>query len=100
MNDIIDERIEAYHHDGVLENWFLGAGIVHGKIYNDRKKRFLDGRSIHTSKILEASDTQLKEGSIIETLHSVYLLGKPFKAKVGGGDTNDTNILSKDNQDN
>ena len=84
--------------DGLLENWFLNGSIVHGKIYNDRKKRFEDGRSIHTSTIVEASATELAEGVIIETRNSVYLLGKPYKVtKVEGGDTYDTNILSKDN---
>ena len=95
----MDESDLMSRCDGQLEDWFLQQGMVYGRIFADRKCRFPDGFFLHTSEVLEASDKPLKEGSIIETRNSVYLLGKPHKL-AGGGDNNDTNILSEDNQDN
>ena len=95
----MDESDLMSRCDGQLEDWFLQQGMVYGRIFADRKCRFPDGFFLHTSEVLEASHKPLKEGAIIETCNSVYLLGKPHKP-TGGGDNNDTNILSEDNQDN
>lgn len=57
-----------------LKNWTIekigGSCVVIGKIYNDIKKRFVDGTKIHTSKILKADFIS----GLVETLNSVYHL--------------------------
>lgn len=57
-----------------LKNWRIekvrGSVIISGEIYNDIKKRFVDGTKIHTSKILKADFVN----GIVETLNSVYHL--------------------------
>lgn len=65
-------------YDGVLENWstYL-ARMVIGRLVRDRKKRFIDNTVIHTSSLQEDIDmSSLKEGDIIRTRNSIYLLGK------------------------
>lgn len=57
-----------------IKNWRIEkvreSVIIFGEIYNDIKKRFLDGTEIHTSKILKADFVN----GIVETLNSVYHL--------------------------
>lgn len=57
-----------------LKNWriekFRDSIIIFGEIYNDIKKRFVDGTEIHTSKILKADFVN----GVVETLNSVYHL--------------------------
>ena len=64
---------------GRLENWNRSATIgghtflIWGDIYDDVHERWVDGTPIHTSGIVER---EVKEGDIVETLNSTYLLGK------------------------
>ena len=72
---------------GRLERWTVGATftatneyIIWGDCYEDSRNRFPDSTPIHTSGIL-LSDypiDELKEGMIVKTRNSTYLLGKPF----------------------
>lgn len=63
---------------GRLESWQVSAGRILGKIYNDSKGRFEDGKVVITSTINEEGE-ELKEGSVVTTKNSTYVLG------VGGG---------------
>ena len=63
---------------GRLEEWFIGREIgdeflVWGHCYDDVHERFFDGQLIHTSGI---RIRPLKEGDVVETRNSTYLLGK------------------------
>ena len=63
-----------------LENWLMDnkSGCLIGNIYDDETKRWEDGQKIKTSKILpmSAQTETPKEGALISTMNSVYLLGK------------------------
>jgi len=59
-----------------LENWQLVFNNLYGDIYDDSKNRFEDGKWIKLSKI---NAVELKEGDIIQTMNSKYLLGKEGK---------------------
>lgn len=70
---------------GRLENWTYDKlyNVVWGHIYDDTRGRFADGERIHTSDIPSTRHngrdaSQFVEGSIISTLNSHYLLGKPL----------------------
>jgi hypothetical protein len=66
-----------------LENWYLVKGLNNfvGNIHNDIRKRWPDGRIIHTSYIDDdkVKLSEYEEGDIIETQNSIYKLGKPGK---------------------
>ena len=61
---------EPFETDGVLKNVYFeqifDKRIAHGNIYDDRKGRFNDGDSIHTSAI------EKQEDDVIWTRNSVY----------------------------
>ena len=66
---------------GRLENWKQpsdgwGALVIWGEIHDDVKERFVNGKLIHTSRV---EDKKFKEGDIVKTDNSVYLLGKELK---------------------
>lgn len=63
---------------GVIEQWIFSEGMIFGRVFGDVKRRFPDGSYIHTSTVLESSTKELQEGSIVETLNSIYRLGKPM----------------------
>lgn len=66
-------------HNGRLENWVVdpfGRNVIWGEIFGDTKKRFEDGAWIHTSSIDPDFINKAKEGDIVVTLNSSYLLGK------------------------
>lgn len=60
--------------DNLLKNWHivsLGKSIVVcGDVYNDLKKRFVDGTFIHTSKVISI----YFELGVVRTLNSIYNL--------------------------
>jgi len=61
-----------------LNNWFTQqtsekSFVVWGEIANDIHGRFEDGTNVHTSGIKNRS---VKEGDIVKTKNSTYLLGK------------------------
>jgi len=64
---------------GRLDNWVYDHHyqIVWGNINDDIHGRFPDGKYIHTSSIT-SPDGDIKEGGVIATLNSHYLLGKPL----------------------
>ena len=67
---------------GRLEDWRIQQVtkkecIVWGDCYDDIRDRFRDGELIHTSGV---KNCKMKEGDIITTRNSTYLLGK--KAEV------------------
>lgn len=61
-----------------LEDWWYDQffHVYWGHIYGDRKNRFRDGTRIHTSSV-KPKERHKREGDIIETLNSRYLLGAP-----------------------
>ena len=68
---------------GRIENWFAplipdkdGNFVLSGYIYDDAKGRWEDGHWITTSTIKDVDVRKLKEGDIITTRNSKYLLGK------------------------
>ena len=67
---------------GRLESWkyWPGAHVLTGDVYDDAKKRFLQGEYIHTShlSISKIDAGNLKEGDVVRTRYSTYLLGKPY----------------------
>ncbi len=59
---------------GRLDSWYpFGYGIA-GAIHGDKDKRFVDGTTIRTSTV-QGDMTNLKEGDVIQTINSKYLLG-------------------------
>ena len=66
-NDKPTARLEYWSYDKV---WH----VFNGHIFDDVRMRFPDGSYIHTSHCVEPD---AKEGDIIHTLNSTYLLGKP-----------------------
>ncbi len=65
-------------YDGRLESWSVAYNSVIGNIYYDSKDRFYDGALIRTSKVQEPALEELKEGDVVETRNSKYVLGKPY----------------------
>lgn len=63
---------------GTLEQWSRGPindegeFVFFGSIYGDKKGRFYDGTSIHTSG---SFDSEAVEGDVITTRNNRYLLG-------------------------
>lgn len=68
MNEVTG-RLESWYYDHALR-------VYYGHIYDDVKKRWWDGAFIHTS---HCPYPNKKEGDIIETRNSTYLLGKPLE---------------------
>lgn len=89
LNDIQDltpEELEAWDAipTGRLEKWSIQFGTADfpfliGEVYEDKLKRFKDEASIRTSLVREWEG--LKEGDLVRTLGSTYLLGEPYKSK-------------------
>lgn len=65
---------------GRLENWAYNSksNTIVGEIYNDANGRFRDGSQIQTSRLkpMSVQVSTPKEGVVMETLNSSYLLGK------------------------
>lgn len=62
---------------GRLEYWLPDdRGIIWGNLFDDVRKRWHDGQWIHTSLITSHPNHDFKEGDIVTTLNSKYLLGK------------------------
>ena len=66
---------------GRLENWVLDASfnMMWGEIYDDVHNRWWNGAHIHTSTLKHPIKTEHKEGDIIQTRNSTYLLGKALR---------------------
>jgi len=71
---------------GILQNWWAdtsfdgGEYFIKGNINGDIEGRFQDGTYIHTSGIRYSVHFpgKLKEGDVVRTRNSVYLLGTPL----------------------
>jgi hypothetical protein len=78
---------------GRLEYWNVQSSpneeefILWGKVWDDAKHRFRNGSLIHTAGIA-GDHTGLKEGDIVTTRNSVYLLGKKKGNDFYNEDTN------------
>lgn len=68
---------------GTLEGWFVdsttfkGYNVLRGHLINDIRKRWYEGCVIRTSAV-QTKLEDIKEGAIIETENSLYLLGKEY----------------------
>jgi hypothetical protein len=62
-------------YDAIIEEWIMSNGIIWGLILEDKRGRFRDNTYIHTSTVISKKE-DIKEGNIIETKNSKYLLGK------------------------
>lgn len=67
--------------DATINNWILSplCKNIEGFIADDAKGRWKDGTFFHTSSIPNLTISEylnLKEGDIVKTLNSVYLLGR------------------------
>ena len=58
---------------GRLENWAFFGKALCGQIYDDKKGRWPDG---HAVKFVKVAACRLREGGVIKTRNSSYLLGK------------------------
>lgn len=67
-------------YDAVLSNWTYDdlGNILNGNISGDELKRFRDGEFVLTRRLdlSETSVTQLREGNVVKTRNTRYLLGK------------------------
>lgn len=67
---------------GRLENWkecsamYTSSKCIYGNIYEDVHGRWKPGTAIFTSK-LQNQKRKPKEGDLVKTLNSTYLLGVP-----------------------
>lgn len=80
--ELSDEEIVEWDliPTGRLEEWTFFQGVIYGTIYDDKLKRFRDGTEIRTSLVVSTAKDR-KEGRVIETRNSRYLLGKKFKPR-------------------
>lgn len=64
---------------GRIENWAYNRkqNIIIGEIYDDKEGRFEDGVVISTSRLkpMSMQVSKPKEGVVISTMNSTYLLG-------------------------
>lgn len=64
-------------HDARLENWKWSTSrhgiFLVGAIFDDRKNRFRDGTRVRTSLVTRG---KCREGEVVETMNTRYLLGK------------------------
>ena len=72
-----DARLEDWTE---YEVWASGAMALHGTIMEDSKGRFFSGDIVNTSSY-PMPTTPSKEGDIVQTRNTKYLLGKPFVSK-------------------
>ena len=63
-----------------LEHWWHEPdmfNVIWGHIHNDVHHRWIEGTLIHTSTLKHPKAQVHKEGDVIQTRNSTYLLGKP-----------------------
>jgi len=58
---------------GRLENWAFNGRALCGQIFDDKKGRWPDGHAIKLSRVQAC---RLREGGVVRTRNSIYLLGK------------------------
>lgn len=66
---------------GRLEGWRLDLvhNILWGNLYDDVRNRWIEGQRIHTSDLESKDPSSFKEGDIVDTRNSSYLLGKAME---------------------
>jgi hypothetical protein len=62
-----------------MEQWTFDGYQLHGDVYGH--PRFPDGTYVHTSAVV-GEPVERKEGDLVETLNTVYVLGTPFDPAV------------------
>jgi hypothetical protein len=68
---------------GRIENWSIdsdfvdGYTVVRGHVHDDVRGRWREGQYVRSSALVGDCFDHLKEGDIVRTLNSKYLLGKP-----------------------
>ncbi len=60
---------------GRLEKWDLWSGKLWGFIFDDKHQRFRDGEFVRTSPVVSPQDHEIREGVVVTTTGSRYLLG-------------------------
>ena len=88
INEEIDEEPEL-PYTARLANWHQVGHVIHGNIFGDASGRFDDGTSVITSAVL-SRDEDVREGCLIKTRNSTYLLGKPFSTEFPEDDNSET----------
>lgn len=68
-------KLEYWYTKQISEEQF----VICGRIFGDSKQRFRNGETIYTSSI---KIIPLKEGDIVTTRNSTYLLGSEAKGEV------------------
>lgn len=58
-----------------LEDWDMHGIRLVGRIYEDKRGEYPDGKMIYTETVKSAA-SELKEGAIVRTRNNYYLLGK------------------------
>ena len=76
MSDTKEQPITGRLENWSVRDWGEGRIIVWGNINGDTKGRFSDATYIHTS---DFPAIPLKDGDVITTRNSVYLLGKRLR---------------------
>lgn len=63
---------------GLINDWYIVTSkrknLIRGSVYHDIRNRWPDGMLILTSEVTTNKE-ELKEGTVVETLNSRYLLG-------------------------
>lgn len=72
-----------------LSNWKQVGHVIHGNIFGDATGCFPDGTSVITYAVL-SRDKDVKEGGLIKTRNSTYLLGKSFSTEFPEDDNSET----------
>ena len=82
----VNARLEQWTKSATHEGQF----VIWGDINGDTQGRWMDGTRIHTSGI---KDREVKEGDIVETRNSVYLLGQQRVDQSPDEDKDDEDFL-------
>lgn len=92
MRGLLDEFVKQVEqeYDGILvgATFESNVGVYWGRIYGDKKGRFNDGDSIHTSRVI--SKDYYQGYQVVNTRNSKYLMvdSKVFEREL--------NLISKD----
>lgn len=72
-------RVAKTIASGRLEEWILvNDEYLMGKLFDDTKGRWEDGKVIRTTELVTPAE-ECKQGAVITTLNSTYVLGIPVR---------------------
>ncbi len=84
MKETLIHKNKRIEYDAVLKDYtFIAIGygtkyVVMGAIYDDKKRRFLDGALVRTSVVEEMFNSKTRKGEVVcryvRTMNSVYKL--------------------------